>query len=95
MSNAGLNETNSSYGATEAAAAAGISLRQLYYWERLGLLRPKARRCGERLFRRYSERDLARLRRVKRLLDDGYRLQAAISRAAGAAQEEEPCGPRR
>lgn len=83
MSNKILDVDASRYGATEAAAAAGISLRQLYYWERLGLLTPEVEPCGERCFRRYTEQDLELLCRVKGLIDDGYRLQVAIFKAAG------------
>lgn len=53
--------------------AAGITRRQLDYWERSGLVTPSlGRRDGERL---YTFRDILILKVVKRLLDTGVSLQ--------------------
>ncbi len=65
-------------GATEVANRVGITLRQLYYWERLGVVTPRRETFGDRQFRRYTERDIRVLREVKRLVDEGY----VLSRAA-------------
>lgn len=58
----------------------GISLRQLYYWELKGIVRPNHVQMGCRRFKRYSRRDLLRLKRMKESLDKGYTLEAASRR---------------
>jgi DNA-binding transcriptional MerR regulator len=50
---------------SEAAALAGTSTRTLRYYEELGLLRPSRHSVGGA--RRYSEEDVARLRRIREL----------------------------
>lgn len=55
-------ETKSVYRASEFAALAGVTVRALHHYDRLGLLRAKQRsRAGYRL---YSPRDFARLEQV-------------------------------
>jgi len=49
----------------EAAERAGTSCRTLRYYEELGLLRPARHSAGGA--RRYSEEDVARLRRIREL----------------------------
>ena len=68
---------------SELVKRAGISLRQLYYWELKlgGALRPKVLLQGHRAFRRYSERDAQLVHTIKELVDDGYTLQAAMRKA--------------
>ena len=67
------------YGSVAAAMEVGISLRQLYYWvEVLHAVRPQNHQHGARIFRRFTARDLARLRAIKRLVDRGYTLRAAV-----------------
>lgn len=51
----------------EAAAAAGVTTRTLRYYEQRGLLQPSAYTGGGE--RRYTEEDIARLRRVRELAD--------------------------
>jgi DNA-binding transcriptional MerR regulator len=51
----------------EVAARLGVSTRTLRYYEELGLLDPTGRTSGGS--RRYSERDVARLRRILELRD--------------------------
>ena len=56
----------------------GISYRQLDYWARTDLVRPSlADARGSGTQRRYSYRDLVRLKVIKDLLDAGIKLQAA------------------
>jgi DNA-binding transcriptional MerR regulator len=56
----------------------GISYRQLDYWARTDLVRPSlADARGSGTQRRYSYRDLVRLKLIKNLLDSGVKLQAA------------------
>jgi DNA-binding transcriptional MerR regulator len=56
----------------------GISYRQLDYWARTDLIRPSlADAHGSGTQRRYSYRDLVRLKVIKSLLDAGVKLQTA------------------
>ena len=64
------------YRGTSAAAAAGISYRQLDYWDRTALLQPSVRgAAGSGSQRLYAFRDILVLKLVKRLLDTGISLQ--------------------
>jgi len=59
-----------------AAAAAGISYRQLDYWDRTTLVQPSVRgAAGSGSQRLYAFRDILVLKLVKRLLDTGVSLQ--------------------
>ncbi len=50
-----------------AASILGVKTHTLRYYERIGVVSPSRSRGNIRL---YSERDIARLRRVKTLMDD-------------------------
>lgn len=64
------------YSGTTAAKAAGITYRQLDYWDRQGIVRPSIREArGSGSQRQYAFSDIAKLRLVKRLLDTGVSLQ--------------------
>ena len=70
------------YGAVGVAKELGISLRQLNYWvDVLKAVRPAVRQHGSRAFRRFTASDLGRLKTVRRFVDQGYTLRAAIKRA--------------
>ena len=71
----------------------GISLRQLYYWELKGIVRPKHIQMGSRKFKRYSQQDFLHLKNMKEALDKGYTLEAASRRAEETveASAEEIC----
>jgi len=56
-------------------------LRQLYYWELKGIVKPKSVLMGSRQFKRYSNQDVQTLKRVKNFLDEGYTLARAIQKA--------------
>jgi hypothetical protein len=58
-----------------------ISLRQLYYWELKGVIKPKIITKGSREFKRYSMRDVEILRRIKEYLTQGFTLASAVQRA--------------
>ena len=68
------------YTSKQITTKLGISLRQLYYWELRGVVTPELISLGTREFKRYSETDLVRLRSIKRSLDSGYTLTAAIKK---------------
>lgn len=64
------------YRGTSAATAAGISYRQLDYWDRTALVQPSVRGAhGSGTQRLYAFRDILVLKLVKRLLDTGVSLQ--------------------
>lgn len=57
-----------------------ISLRQLYYWELKGIVKPRVITQGSREFKRYSAKDFEILRQIKTYLDQGYTLTSAARR---------------
>jgi DNA-binding transcriptional MerR regulator len=72
----GLPATDIGYRGASAAAAAGISYRQLDYWDRTLLVVPSIQTAtGSGSQRLYSFRDILVLKLVKRLLDTGVSLQ--------------------
>lgn len=75
-------KTGNPIGSIAVARELGISLRQLYYWiDVLQAVRPAVRPHGRRRFRRFAPKDVAVLRAVKRGLDRGFTLQAAVRAA--------------
>jgi len=71
------------YSSSEVTRKVEISLRQLYYWELKGLIKPKLITMGSREFKRYTERDLDVLRQVKEYLGQGYTLSGAFQKVMG------------
>jgi len=66
------------FGGPQVCTIVGITYRQLDYWARTGLVRPSlADAAGSGTQRRYSYRDLVRLKVIKSLLDAGVKLQSA------------------
>lgn len=65
---------------SEITRKLNISLRQLYYWELKGIVKPRMVSMGSREFKRYSAKDFEVLRQVKDLLDEGYTLTGAAQR---------------
>ena len=75
-----MGDKGMTFSSSDAARGAGISVRQLYYWERIGILSPGRQVSGSREFRRYSEEDVVLLRKVKGLIDEGFTLRSAMRR---------------
>lgn len=67
------------YSITVAADLAGMSVQALRLYERKGLLQPDRTAGGTR---RYSDADIVRLRRIRRLIEDGINL-TGIARVIG------------
>ena len=65
----------------------GIHPSSLRRWEAMGLIAPGRVDFGETWVRIYSEEDIALLKRVKQLMDEGYRLRAAFERAGQMTEE--------
>lgn len=69
-------DVETGYRGPTACKAAGITYRQLDYWDRTGLVSPTVRNAsGSGTQRLYSFRDILVLKVVKRLLDTGVSLQ--------------------
>jgi MerR family transcriptional regulator/heat shock protein HspR len=62
-----VDDTEPRYVISIAARMVGVQTYTLRYYERVGIIEPSRSRGNIRL---YSERDIARLRRVKTLMDD-------------------------
>ena len=71
--------TTGVYGITTAAQLAGMSVQALRLYERKGLLEPTRTSGGTR---RYSDTDIARLRRISVLITEGINL-TGIARVLG------------
>ncbi len=68
---AATDGTTGDYGIAVAAELAGLSVQALRLYERKGLLEPTRTAGGTR---RYSDTDIARLRRIRQLIDTGVNL---------------------
>jgi len=76
-----VEKTDSRIGTMEAAKKIGISLDRLYYWERLGIVKPRYGQFGIRKFRRYSQEDIHWALYAKKLIDeDGYKPHTVAKR---------------
>lgn len=80
------------YSVSSAAKAAGVSPRQLYYWEHLGIVRPAYEEFGTYSYRRYSQEQIELLIKIKYLLDSGFTLQAAVKKARENGTESNGSG---
>ncbi|MFQ5771392.1 MAG: MerR family transcriptional regulator [bacterium] len=65
---------------SEVTRKLDISLRQLYYWELKGIVKPRMIAMGSREFKRYSAKDFAVLKKIKDYLDQGFTLNSAVRR---------------
>ncbi|MDZ7260927.1 MAG: MerR family transcriptional regulator [candidate division KSB1 bacterium] len=68
------------YTSAEIIKEVNISLRQLYYWELKGIVKPKLITLGTREFKRYSPKDLEIMKKLKQFLDEGYTLKSAVQK---------------
>ena len=69
------------YTPAEVKDIVGVSARRLYYWELRGAVHPKLVTLGSREFRRYSEKDIEKLKKIKAYLDEGFVLDKAFEKA--------------
>ncbi len=74
-------ENKETSGIGQTCKVTGISERQLRHWEEAGYISPEKVVCGEKTYRRYSQDDLDFIREIKYFLDEGYRLQRAVTKA--------------
>ena len=59
----------------------GVTLRQLYYWESLGMFEPKYEKFGLRMYRRYRLSDVELIKNIVKYLKEGFNLQTAAKKA--------------
>ncbi|MBN1348029.1 MerR family transcriptional regulator [candidate division KSB1 bacterium] len=69
------------FSSSEITRKLDISLRQLYYWELKGIVKPHLITMGSREFKRYSNKDFEILQTIKYYLDQGYTLSSAVQKA--------------
>jgi hypothetical protein len=67
-------------GINEVSKETGIHPSSLRRWEALGLIAPSRIFFGETAVRIYCDEDVEMLKKVKTLLDEGYKLRAAFDR---------------
>jgi DNA-binding transcriptional MerR regulator len=68
-------------GINEVSKETGIHPSSLRRWESIGLIAPGRIAFGETWMRVYSDEDVELLKQVRRLMDQGYRLQWAFEKA--------------
>ncbi|MBM9606728.1 MerR family transcriptional regulator [Desulfopila inferna] len=72
---------NKAVGIDEIAKVNGVSEKQLRYWQEAGYINPDTVVCSEKTYRRYCKSDVALVKEIKRLLDEGYTLSRAVQKA--------------
>ena len=75
--------TAKTYSVSLACKLVGVSPRQLYYWENLGIVMPVYQEFGSYSYRRYSQDHINQLIKIKHLIDQGYTLRAAAQKVIG------------
>lgn len=76
----GGNGNGRTYTSAQVTELVGISARQLYYWELKGIIRPIEVTTGARKFKRYTEKEIYILKKVKDYLDLGFTLSATFKK---------------
>ena len=66
------------YTSSEIIQELDISLRQLYYWELKGIIKPEHFTLKSREFKRYSHKNFEILQMIKCYIDQGYTLTSAV-----------------
>ena len=79
-----------SIGTAQICAESGLSLRQIHYAVRVGLLSPPIALHGSGQRNEYSEDDRLMCILVKQLIDDGFEMRNAWHRAHSIVLSE-PC----
>ena len=75
-----MGDRRNTFSTSTAAKKANVSIRQLYYWEQLGVIKPRYERFGLRQFSRYDKEDIDTLKRIRGLLSEGFTLKSAINK---------------
>jgi DNA-binding transcriptional MerR regulator len=69
-------------GIGEASRITGVSEKKLRSWEGKFIPMPQKIRSGNYGYRRYTESDIALIRKIKQYQDEGYTIKAASTKAA-------------
>ena len=76
------------YQARQFANLAGVTVRTLHHYDRMGLLRPRRSQSG---YRQYGDRDLERLEQIVALKFIGVSLGDIRSCSTGGSRSPSPC----
>ncbi len=68
------------YGPKSVCQSVGISQRQLGYWGMIGVIKPMKQMHGAKVFNRYTDEDIETLRKVKKLIEEGFFVSKAAER---------------
>ena len=75
-----LSMINHNHGTSDVCRQVGISLRQLEYWILIGIVIPGLEQHGLKSFKRFSDRDIDILMKVKSLTDEGFMVSRALEK---------------
>ncbi|MBI4372120.1 MAG: MerR family transcriptional regulator [Candidatus Omnitrophica bacterium] len=89
-SNSKTSQVSKFFSISSAAKTAGVSPKQLYYWENLGIVKPQYEQFGSYSYRRYSQKDVQLLIEIRSLLNNGYTLRAAAQKIKGSTIQPGP-----
>lgn len=77
----GLSGSEVYLSTSDVVKQTGVTLRQLYYWEKCGMFEPKYEKFGLRMYRRYRKSDVVLIANIIKYLKEGYNLQTAAKKA--------------
>jgi DNA-binding transcriptional MerR regulator len=69
------------YSIGDASKITGVSQRKLRSWEGKHIPKPERIVCGDRAYRRYNNREIEIIRKIKKYQDQGFTLSAAAKKA--------------
>jgi DNA-binding transcriptional MerR regulator len=71
-----------SYSIGDVSRITGVSDKQIRNWEKLNYLKGIERIvCGRRAYRRFTQNQLDQIKEIKKYLDAGFTLKAAVANA--------------
>ncbi|NKE72526.1 MerR family transcriptional regulator [Candidatus Manganitrophus noduliformans] len=68
------------YGPKAVCQSVGISQRQLGYWGMIGVIKPTKQMHGAKVFNRYTDEDVETLKKVKKLIEEGFFVSKAAEK---------------
>jgi len=68
------------YGPKAVCQSVGISQRQLGYWGMIGVIKPTKQMHGAKVFNRYTDEDIETLKKVKKLIEEGFFVSKAAEK---------------
>lgn len=76
------------YSPKKVCEEVGISHRQLGYWGLIGVIHPTKKAHGSKVFNHYTDEDIATLKRVKRLTEEGFFVSKAAEKIHRSLSEQ-------